>query len=202
MAQHRPVPAWSHCGAINGGWLGQFLQGVVLTAAFVVPAMAQQSTHRYVTFFKYNDVAVKAMTENPQDRSAQIANLAERFGGKVEVTYWFAAGGEYDGMLIQTFPDDITAQGQNLFVGAAGNLTKKLVLPVMTDEYKTAMEKAKNVKTSYTAPLKLSSEHPSFALYTAERAASPLTVLWSTPSTLATAFCGSPASSIFSAWAR
>ena len=125
----------------------------VLTTTLAMPAVAQQSVHRYLSFFKYNDTAMKAMTENPQDRSAQIAKLAESFGGKLEAAYWFAAGGEYDGMVIQTFPDEITAQAQNLFVRAGGNLTRTMTLPLMTaDEYKEAMEKAKNVKSAYTTP--------------------------------------------------
>ena len=58
----------------------------VLAVAFVVPAMAEDG-HRYVTFFKYTDASVKAMTENPQDRAAQIAKLTESFGGKMEAAY-------------------------------------------------------------------------------------------------------------------
>ena len=47
--------------------------------------MAQSGTmHRYVEFFKYSNSAVKAMTENPQDRSAQAAKLFKSFGGKME----------------------------------------------------------------------------------------------------------------------
>ena len=42
-----------------------------LATVLAVPALAQQSMHRYAVFFKYADSAVKAMTENPQDRSAQ-----------------------------------------------------------------------------------------------------------------------------------
>ena len=124
-----------------------------LAMGLAVPAMAQQATHRYVAFFKYTDSAVKAMTENPQDRSAQIAKLAEGFGGKVEAAYWFPAGSEFDGMVIQTFPDDVAAEGQNLFVRATGNIAKTQSIPLMTaEEFKAAMEKAKNVKTGYTAP--------------------------------------------------
>jgi uncharacterized protein with GYD domain len=124
-----------------------------LAIGLSVPAMAQQSMHRYIAFFKYSDTAVKAMTENPQDRSAQIAKLAESFGGKLEAVYWFPAGSEYDGMVISTFPDEVSAQGQNLFVRATGNIAKTLSIPLMTaEEFKAAMEKAKNVKSSYTPP--------------------------------------------------
>ena len=54
-----------------------------------LPAMAQQSINRYVAFFKYSETAVKAMTEIPQDRAAQAADLAKSFGGKMEAAYWF-----------------------------------------------------------------------------------------------------------------
>jgi hypothetical protein len=49
----------------------------VLAMGLASPAMAQQSVHRYVVFFKYGDNAVKAMTENPQDRSVQGAKVSE-----------------------------------------------------------------------------------------------------------------------------
>jgi len=118
-----------------------------------VPAMAQQSMHRYVEFFKYADTAVKAMAENPQDRSGQAAKLAESFGGKFEVIYFFPAGSEYDGMVIGAFPDDATRAAQGLFLRATGNFTKIQAIPLMTaEEFKTAMEKVKNVKSSYTPP--------------------------------------------------
>jgi hypothetical protein len=58
---------------------------LVVTALAIglsLPAMAQQSMHRYVAFFKYSEAAVKAMTETPQDRAAQAAELAESFGAR------------------------------------------------------------------------------------------------------------------------
>lgn len=123
----------------------------VLAVAFVVPAMAEDA-HRYITFFKYTDASVKAMTENPQDRAAQIAKLTEGFGGKLEAAYWFGAGGEYDGMTIASFPNDVGV-AQNLFVRSSGSLAKVMTLPLMTsDEYKAAMQKAKDVKSAWTAP--------------------------------------------------
>jgi len=36
-----------------------------LATGLAGPAMAQQSMHRYISYFKYSDSAVKAMTENP-----------------------------------------------------------------------------------------------------------------------------------------
>jgi uncharacterized protein with GYD domain len=73
-----------------------------ITTALALPTMAQQSstTHRYLLLFKYSEQAIKAMRENPQDRSAQAAKLIETLGGKMEVNYFFPLGGEYDGMII------------------------------------------------------------------------------------------------------
>ncbi len=124
-----------------------------LATVLAVPALAQGSMHRYVVFFKYGDNAVKAMTENPQDRSAQGAKVTESFGGKQEAIYFFPAGGEFDGMAIAEFPDEVTAEGLNLYVRATGNFTKFQSSPLMTaEEFKAAMEKAKTVKSGYTPP--------------------------------------------------
>jgi uncharacterized protein with GYD domain len=126
-----------------------------LAMGFAVPAMAQSSTmHRYILYFKYSDSAVKAMTENPQDRAAQAAKLYESFGGKMESIYWYPSGGEYDGFAIGQAPDDVTAEAQSLMLRSSGNFPNIKVIPLMTsEEFKTAtMEKVKNVKSGYAPP--------------------------------------------------
>jgi uncharacterized protein with GYD domain len=121
--------------------------------ALAVPAMAQQSMHRYLILFKYGDNAVKSMTENPQDRSAQGAKITESFGGKQELIYFLSAGGEFDGVAIAEFPDDVTAEGLKLFIRATGNFAKFQVSPLLNaEEFKATMEKANRVKSSYTPP--------------------------------------------------
>ncbi len=77
-----------------------------ITTVLALPAMAQQSTttHRYVIFFKYTDQAIKAMTDNPQDRAAAASKPAEAFGGKFEALYYFPMGGEFDGTAIHQAP--------------------------------------------------------------------------------------------------
>jgi uncharacterized protein with GYD domain len=58
--------------------------------------------------------------------------------------FFFPGGGEFDGMVINEHPDDVTAAAQSLFVRATGNFTKVLSIPVMTaEEFKAVMEKAK-----------------------------------------------------------
>ena len=134
--------------------LHSFIIASALAMGFAAPAMAQSSTmHRYIGFFKYSDAAVKAMTENPQDRSAQAAKLYESFGGKMESAYWLPTGGEYDGFIIGQLPDDVSSEALGLLARATGNFTKNAAYPLMTaEEFKAAMEKAKGVKSSYTPP--------------------------------------------------
>ena len=47
----------------------------------------------------------------------------------------------------------MTAEGLGLFLRATGNFPKVQVIPLLNaEEFKAAMEKAKNVKSSYTPP--------------------------------------------------
>jgi hypothetical protein len=48
-----------------------------LVIGLSLPAMAQQSPHRYVAFFNYSEAAVKAMTETPA-RSRGASSRAGR----------------------------------------------------------------------------------------------------------------------------
>lgn len=124
-----------------------------LATGVALPAMAQQSMHRYALYFKYSDAAIKAMTDNPQDRAAAAAKLYEFFGGKVEANYWFATGGEFDGMIIVQMPDEVSAEATALFARATGNFPNTKAVSLMTsEEFKAAQEKAKAVKSAYTPP--------------------------------------------------
>jgi hypothetical protein len=82
--------------AIASGWVRakSLLIASAIAAGLAMPATAQQSSssHRYVTFFKYTDQAIKGMTDNPQDREAAAAKLSEALGGKLEASYFFPMG--------------------------------------------------------------------------------------------------------------
>jgi uncharacterized protein with GYD domain len=126
-----------------------------ITTALALPAMAQQSStpHRYLLLFKYSDQAIKALRENPQDRSAPAAKLYESLGGKMENIYFFPLGGEYDGMIIAQMPNDAALTALSFIATPSGNFSKSQVLPLMTaDEFKGAMERANGTITTYTPP--------------------------------------------------
>jgi len=127
----------------------------VLVAGFAGHAIAQQpsSMHYYLGMFKYADNAIKAMTENPQDRSAAARKLAEGLGGKMDSIFFFATGGEWDGIVIFELPDEATAEALYMTVEGSGNFKKQAVIPLVTaEQFKTAMEKAKQGKSGYTPP--------------------------------------------------
>jgi uncharacterized protein with GYD domain len=126
-----------------------------ITTALAFPAMAQQSTtmHRYAILFKYTNQAVKALTENPQDRAAAARKLSESLGGKSENIYFFATNGEYDGIAIGEVPNEAAQEALILMLRSTGNFAKAESIPLMTgEEFKAAMEKAKGTTTTYTAP--------------------------------------------------
>ena len=126
-----------------------------ITVGLVVSATAQQSTtmHRYAILFKYKNQAVKAMTENPQDRAAAAAKLSESLGGKMESIYFFTNNGDYDGITIGQVPNEAAQEALILILRSTGNFAKAESIPAMTaGEFKAAMEKAKATTTSYTAP--------------------------------------------------
>ena len=103
--------------------------------------------------FKYADDAVKAMIENPQDRSAAARKLIEGFGGKLDAAFLYSTSGERDGFTIIEVPDDVTAEAIYMTVQATGNFKKQAVIPLVTaEQFKAAMEKAKQTKSSYTPP--------------------------------------------------
>jgi uncharacterized protein with GYD domain len=96
---------------------------------------------------------MKAMTENPQDRSAVAAKLADAFGGEMEAAYWFSSGSDYDGMVIWLLPNDVAGTAMNMTTRSSGNFSAVRTITLMTgQEFKEAMEKAKNVKSNWTPP--------------------------------------------------
>ena len=60
----------------------------------------------YLSRWRYEPEAIKAMVANPQDRSKATATLAESLGAKL-IGYWFAFG-EFDGIDLVEAPDNTT----------------------------------------------------------------------------------------------
>jgi uncharacterized protein with GYD domain len=94
----------------------------------------------YFGRFKYSSDAIKAMLENPQDRSAAAREVAESLGGKL-MGFWFAFG-EYDGAFLMEAPDNTTAAALAMAVGATGAAQIESTVLLDMDEAQEAMRKA------------------------------------------------------------
>lgn len=97
---------------------------------------------RYMTQFSYTQQAWAALTQNPQDRSQQLASLLENAGGRlISLDY---SMGDYDGVIITEAPDDVTLAAVVSAAMSPGHVrvtkTTKLMSP---QEMMEAWQKAK-----------------------------------------------------------
>ena len=61
----------------------------------------------YLGRFSYTSDAMKALMDQPQDRSAAAREVAESLGGKL-LGFWYAFG-EFDGVFLLEAPDNASA---------------------------------------------------------------------------------------------
>lgn len=103
----------------------------------------------YMSQFSYTTEAWQALVKNPQDRSGVLKEQIEKIGGKLICFYY--CYGEYDGVTIAEFPDNVTSVAGILSILLAGHLKEVKTTVLMTaGETVKAMEMAKG--QSYPAP--------------------------------------------------
>jgi len=99
--------------------------------------------------FSYSPDSIKALIDNPQDRTEAVNTTAESVGGKLH-GLWYAFG-KFDGYFLFEGPDDATAMAFSASVGATGALSQIETIPLMgTSEALEAFRKAQSA--SYTMP--------------------------------------------------
>jgi uncharacterized protein with GYD domain len=102
--------------------------------------------------WKYTIPAVQAMLEKPQDRPGELRKAVEAFGGNVR--QFFFAIGECDGIAIVEFPDDESCVACGLtLTGAGANRTLTTMVLLSPEEGYRAMQKARETRTGYQAPV-------------------------------------------------
>ena len=95
----------------------------------------------YLGRFSYTADALKALLNEPQDRSAPAREVAESLGGKL-LGFWFAFG-EFDGVFLMEAPDNASAAALAMAVGAGGALSEvETTVLLDMDEAQDAMRKA------------------------------------------------------------
>ena len=95
----------------------------------------------YLSRFSYTTNAMKALLNEPQDRSAAAREVAESLGGKL-LGFWYAFG-EFDGVFLMEAPDNASAAALAMAVGAGGALSEvETTVLLDMDEAQDAMRKA------------------------------------------------------------
>ena len=95
----------------------------------------------YLGRFSYTTDAMKALLNQPQDRSAAAREVAETLGGKL-LGFWYAFG-EFDGVFLMEAPDNASAAALAMAVGAGGALSEvETTVLLDMDEAQDAMRKA------------------------------------------------------------
>ena len=95
----------------------------------------------YLGRFSYSSDAVKAMVDQPQDRSAAAREVADSLGAKL-LGFWFAFG-EYDGVFLLEAPDNASAAAVAMAVGGSGAIADvETTVLLDMDEAQDAMRKA------------------------------------------------------------
>ncbi|MGA1457314.1 MAG: GYD domain-containing protein [Arenicellales bacterium] len=105
----------------------------------------------YMYQASYSPEAIKALVNNPQDRTGAAKAAIEANGGTM-VGAWMAFGGD-DLVVIADMPDDASMAGVALAVSAAGAIvggktTRLLDMPTAVE----GMKKAKAVFDAYKPP--------------------------------------------------
>ncbi len=107
------------------------------------------STH--MSLFSYSTASIKGMVENPQNRRAAAEKIFAAAGGSVDEMYF--CFGDYDGVVLATFPSDIDAASAILAVGASGAFSDiKTSTLISMEDGVNAMEKANAIASAYAPP--------------------------------------------------
>ena len=105
----------------------------------------------YLVQASYAPEQIKAITANPQDRSAPVKALVEAMGGKLH--HFFFCFGDYDIVALMEGTGNVAAAAGALAVGSAGTTMAFKTTPLLTmDEAVEAMKMAGTLLGTYKAP--------------------------------------------------
>ena len=82
-----------------------------------------------------------ALTKQPQNRLEAVRPAFEKLGGKIESLFF--SFGEYDVIVVSSFPDHVSAAAISMAIGAGGACKAMRTTPLLTQEEAVqAMQKA------------------------------------------------------------
>ncbi len=95
--------------------------------------------------FTYKSEIVRNLIKNSEDRSIAVKNMIEKLGGKMLAFYY--CFGDYDGIVIAEFPDNISGLATTMTSYAAGGVVSiKTTILITVEEAMSAMKKASDVQ--------------------------------------------------------
>ncbi len=105
----------------------------------------------YMLRWQFTSNSAKSMIGTPHDRTGPATTLIEGFGGKLNA-YYFSFG-EYDGIGIVEFPDNVSAGACSMTAASTGGFSKFETIPLLTaKEAEAAMKKAHDTRSNYRPP--------------------------------------------------
>ena len=105
----------------------------------------------YMLRWQLSSDSAKNFVAKPQDRTAPAKALIGGFGGTL-LCYYFALG-EYDGVGIVEFPDNVSATACSMKAASTGAFSRFETTVLLTaQEAEAAMKQAKGAKVRYRAP--------------------------------------------------
>jgi uncharacterized protein with GYD domain len=95
----------------------------------------------YLHQWTYKDEQIRAMITKPQNRADVVRVATEAYGGKLH--HFFFSFGEYDGVSISEFPDNVTAMACLMSIFGEGRLASIKTTALLTaEESQEAMRRA------------------------------------------------------------
>jgi len=105
----------------------------------------------YLLRWQFSSASARSFVEKPQDRTKPAHALIETFGGKMH-SYYFALG-EYDGLGIVEFPDNVSITAASMLAASTGAFARFETTPLLTaQEAEAAMKRAHDKAGTYRAP--------------------------------------------------
>ena len=99
----------------------------------------------------YTNDSIKAMVDNPVDRTELVAKACEAFGGNLLGMYM--AFGDDDVIVLTDLPNDISAAAFSAQIAVAGTASSFSTTQLLSmSDWVKACESAKSVSSGYAAP--------------------------------------------------
>jgi uncharacterized protein with GYD domain len=107
--------------------------------------------HVFVSLGRYSESAIKGMLAKPEDRTAAVAQLIEKAGGKL-IAYYMLFG-EYDWMIVYEAPSAQQAAAVMLAAVGAGAITStRTMLAMSGGEAQAAFQVGHALGADYRSP--------------------------------------------------